>query len=291
MKALGGDRSDAESAFRKAVRMAGRSASAHVAFARFLLTANRPGEAGDELKQALAAAPDDELANRAMAAFCQAQGRFADAEPYFKRAAAASHQKLRSTLAFADYLAEARRYAEARQVLSAVPSDGAQGQAVRLRMAALDYDTGSRDKAHEQLERALKRGPTADGLALKSRFLAAEGHPDAALAAARAALDMDPRQAAALLVVGTISARDGQKSEAEHALTELLRVRPWDADAKVRLARVKLALGDANAAAELVSAAGSSLESRLTLATARAAQGDVGRARQDLTDLSRVSRF
>ena len=82
MKALGGDRSDAESAFRKAVRMAGRSASAHVAFARFLLTANRPGEAGDELKQALAAAPDDELANRAMAAFCQAQGRFADAEPY-----------------------------------------------------------------------------------------------------------------------------------------------------------------------------------------------------------------
>ncbi|HEY2851025.1 MAG TPA: tetratricopeptide repeat protein, partial [Gemmatimonadaceae bacterium] len=289
MNALGGDRSAAESAFRAAVKMAGRSAPAHIAFARFLLTADRPAEAGNELRHALAAAPDDELANRAMAAFCQAQGRFADAEPYFKRAAAAHHQKLRSTLALADYLAEARRYAEARQVLLATPpTDGAQAQGVRLRMAALEYDTGSRDKAHDLLERALKRGTTADGLALKSRFLAGEGHADAALAAARAALDMDPRQAAALLVVGSISAREGRTSEAEHALTELLRVRPWDADAKVRLARVKLAVGDANAAADLAGGAGSTLESRLTLAAARAAQGDVARARQELTDLSRA---
>jgi len=288
MKALGGDRSAAEAAFRTALKMAGRSAPAHVAFARFLLTADRPAEAGNELRQALAAAPDDELANRAMAAFCQAQGRFADAEPYFKRAAAVRHQRLRSTLALVDYLAEAHRYDEARQVLATAPTDGAQAQAVRLRIAALEYDTGSRDKAHDLLERALKRGATADGLALKSRFLAAEGHSDEALAAARAALDIDPRQAAALLVVGSISARDGRTSEAEHALTELVRLRPWDADAKVRLARVKLAVGDANAAADLAAGAGSTLESRLTLAAARAAQGDVARARQELSDLSRV---
>jgi cellulose synthase operon protein C len=287
-KALGGDRTDAESAFRTAVRMAGRSAAAHVAFARFLISAERPADAGKELAQALAAAPDDELANRAMAAFCQAQGRFADAEPYFKRAAAVPHQKLRSTLALADYLAEARRYAEEREVLAKAPTDGAHAQAVRLRLAALEYDTGSHDKAHDLLERALKRGPSAEGLALKARFLAAEGHAADALATAHAALDLDPRQGAALLIVGTLSARDGRLSEAEHAFSELLRVRPWDADAKVRLARVKLAAGDANAAADLAAGAGATLDARLALAAARAAQGDVDRARRDLADLSRA---
>jgi cellulose synthase operon protein C len=290
MKALGGDRSEAEAAFRTAVKMAGHSAPAHIAFARFLLGDNRPSEAETELRAALAAAPDDEFANRAMAAFCQAQGRIADAEPYFRRAADVPHQKLRSTLALADYLAEGRRYAEARQVLEASTSGGGGvSKAVRLRLAALEYDTGSREKAHQMLDRALKGNPTAEGLALKSRFLAAEGRSADALAAARAALDLDPRQSAAQLVVGTIAAREGRPSEAEHAFTALLRLRPGDTDAKVRLARVKLSVGDADAAASLLTGVASTLDARLTLASAHAAQGDLARARQELTDLSRAN--
>ena len=256
MKALGGDRSAAEAAFRTAVKMAGRSAPAHVAFARFLLSADRPAEAGNELQQAIAAAPDDELANRAMAAFCQAQGRFADAEPFFRRAAAVPHSKFRSTLALADYLSEAQRHDEARQVLQSMSTGGPAAQAVRLRpRGARRRHRVSRQGPRHAGARAL-RGPSADALALKSRFLAAEGKESEALAAAQAALDSDPRQAAAQLVVGTIAARDGRASEAEHAFNELLRIRPWDMDVKVRLARVKLAVGDARAAADLPGACG-----------------------------------
>lgn len=287
-KALGGDLSEAEAAFKAAVATAPQSSSAHVAFARFLLAAERPADAEAELRKALAAAPHDELANRAMAAFCQAQDRVPEAERYFKEAAAAPHQKYRSTIAFADYLMEARRYDDARAVLLRVTTDGSLPPMVRLRLAAIAYDTGSHDKAHAMLDGVLKHSTTGEGLGLKARFLAAEGRTADALAVARAALDLDPAQPAANLVVGTIAAREGRSDEAEHAFREILRLKPWNRDAKLQLARVKLAQGDATAAVDLAGGAGVGLDARLTLAQARAAGGDIQRARQELTDLSRA---
>jgi Tfp pilus assembly protein PilF len=114
-------REEGRTTLEKVVKDAPQSATARVALAEMLLGEN-DAAAEEQLRAAVAAIPDDELANRALAVFYVNAGRTGEAEEYLKRAAAAPQQKLRSVLALADFYAAEHRYDSARAVLSTAQS-------------------------------------------------------------------------------------------------------------------------------------------------------------------------
>ena len=226
-------------------------------------------------------APSSEAANRAAAAFYIATGRSAAAEPFLKTASAQPYQKLQSTFALADYYAAARRYPEAVAVLEPMTS-GPSANAARVRLAAIELESGSPAAARQLLDAALKQRPTAETLALNAQLLVREGKPDEAIAAARAAIEMDPRMATAHYVIGSIELTRGRLAPAERAFRAVLRENRLKTEATLQLARTTLAAGRPREAVELAAAAGSSIDARLTLARALIADGQTARARAEL---------
>jgi tetratricopeptide (TPR) repeat protein len=179
----------------------------------------------------------------------------------------------------------AGRSDEARAVLQQVTSDNPQLTGARVRLAALDYEAGSKDAARERIDKILKKNPTAEAWTMKARFLAKERKQDEALQAAHAAIDLDRRMAAAHYIVGTIELERGRFDEAEHAFREVLRLKRTTAEATLQLARTKLAVGKTADAIQLAQAAGPALGARLTFARALIADGQIARARGELLRL------
>ena len=177
------------------------------------------------------------------------------------------------------------RSGEARTVLQQVTGDNPQITGARVRLAALDYEAGSKEAAHQRIDKILKKNPTAEAWTMKARFLAKERKQDAALPAAQAAIDLDRRMAAAHYIVGAIELERGRFDEAEHAFREVLRLKRTTAEATLQLARTKLAAGKTADAIELAQAAGPALGARLTLARALIADGQVAKARSELLRL------
>src|SRR4051812_13887725 len=113
-----------------------RFAPAHIALAD-LLIGQDDAAAESQLRTAVEGNPDDELANRALAAFYVRSGRGAEAEEYLKRAASAPQQQLRSVLALADYYAANHRYDAARTVLATAHGRSDLVSAAKTRAEAL----------------------------------------------------------------------------------------------------------------------------------------------------------
>ena len=86
-------------------------------------------------------------------------------------------------------------------------------------------------------------------------------------------------------MIGTIELDRGNLDEAEHAFREILRQNPNAADARLQLARTRLAAGHPLDAMELAAAAGPAVPARLTYARALIADGQTERARSELADL------
>jgi tetratricopeptide (TPR) repeat protein len=276
-----GDPAGAEAALRAAVASSPQSIEAHVALARYLTAGSRHADAEREFLQAVASGPANEMANRAAASFYLSTGRDAAAEPYLKTAAAQPNQKLKSTFALVDYYVAAHRYLEARAVLDPMVT-GPSASAARVRLAAIELETGSPAAARQLLDGALKRRPSAEALALNAQLLTREGKPDDALAAAQAAIQLDPRIAAAHYVAGSIELDRGHLATAEREFREVLRQNRLTSETNLQLARTTLAAGRPREAIQLASAAGPSLDARLTLARALIADGQTARARGDL---------
>jgi tetratricopeptide (TPR) repeat protein len=279
-----GNQAGAEAAYRAGVETNPQSVEARVALGQFLLTVNRVREAELELLKGVQANPQSELANRAAASLYVNTGRRPAAEPFLKTAAARPRQKLRSTLALADFYITDGRLAEARQVLQPATRDNTMATAARVRLAEIEYEASPED-AHRALDRVLKKTPTAEGWALKARFLSRERKSDEAFQAARTAIDLDRRVALGHYVAGTIELERKNYDEAEHAFREVLQLNRLTSEATVQLARTKLAAGHPADAIALAESAGRSTEARLTLARALIADGQIARARAELRDL------
>src|SRR5690348_4384770 len=204
VKTSTGDTTGAEQAFRAAIQSAPKSADARVAFAYFLTTQKRPGEAERQLQDACALSPESELANRAMAAFYLSAGRIKEGEASLERAARAPHQQYRSSLALADYYIRARRYDEAQRTLDGIETTSRDYAGARVRLAAIAFDTGKKDEGRKLLDAALKSKKNPDALLLQAHILAGDGHSDEALSAARQALGLDPSLVAARFLIGSI---------------------------------------------------------------------------------------
>jgi len=275
------DRAGAEAAFREGVSRSPQSVDAHVAFAQFLIASDRPADAEAELKRAVGADPRSEVANRALASFYVNSGRDAAAEPYLRAAAEQPNQKLRSTLALADYYLSIERYDTARRLLEPVTS-GPMASDAKVRLAAVAFRTGHAADARRKLDAVMKKRPTAEAWTLDAQMLQAEKKTDAALASARAAVQMDPSAVVAQYIVGSIELERRHYAAAEDAFEVVMRNRRWTAAGSLQLARTKLAAGRASEAVMFAESAGDDFNARLTLARALVADGQEARARAEL---------
>ena len=279
-----GDLKGAEAAYREGIARNPRSVEARVSLAQFLLSARRIREAEQEVLKAVELNQDDELANRAVASLYVTTDRRPLAERYLKAAAAVPRQKLRSTLALADYYITERRYPEAKEALQPAARDTATETAARVRLAEIEYERAPQN-AHVMLDKVLKKVSTAEGWALKSKFLSRDGKFDDASKAARAAIELDPRVALAHFIVGTVEFKRKNYDEAERAFRQVLQLNRLTAEAKVELARTKLAEGETSEALALAESAGRSVDARLVVARALIADGQTARARTELRQL------
>ena len=176
IKDRAGDAGGAERAFVQAIDVDPRFVEARTTYAAFLLDEGRAADAEAQLVKARDVAPDDELANRAVAAIYLATDRSEAAESYLQRAADRPVQTLKSSLALADYYGSLGRYDDAKAALSRIArAESADGAAAQVRLAALEYASGSRDEGRRLLARVIKRHPTPEALALEARFNEAEG--------------------------------------------------------------------------------------------------------------------
>jgi len=176
IKDRAGDTAGAERAFLNAVAANPGFVEARTTYAAFLLDEGRVADAEAQLMKARDTAPDDELANRALAAIYLATSRPEAAEPYLQSAADRPVQKLQSSLALADFYGSMGRYDEAKAALGRIArAESADGAAAQVRLAALEYASGSREEGRRLLARVIKRHPTPEALALEARFNEAEG--------------------------------------------------------------------------------------------------------------------
>lgn len=289
VKFASGDRVGAEQAFRAAIASDAASVDARLALAQFLSAVGNTSDAEQELQRAASAHPTSELVNRTAAAFYLSLKRDADAEPYLRAAANLPNQKLKSTLALADFLIAAHRFRDAAMVLDAVTS-GPMETAAKVRLAAIALETGSAADARRILDPALNRHATAEGLALNAQLLQIEGKADAALSAAHAAVELNPNIPAAQYVIGSIEMDRGHFDVAEQAFRAVLRENRLRRAASLQLARAKIAAGHPADAIPFAEAAGVDLNARLTLARALIAAGQTDRARTELTQLEAAHR-
>lgn len=279
-----GNQTGAEAAFRRAVARDPESVDAHLALAQFFSAVGNMREAELELTRTAAAHPANETAQRAAASYFLAAKRKNEAEPYLRASARVPKQTLRSTLALADFLITAGRFGDAKAVL--LTADGGPMEpAAHVRLAALALREGSAAEARRILDAALKKHTTAEGLTLNAQLLQREGRKDAALAAARSAVEMDPHNATAQFVIGTIEVERGRYDDAERAFRAVLDEDRLVAPANLELARIKIATGRPADAVGFAEAAGDTLDARLTLARALVASRQNGRARAELERL------
>jgi tetratricopeptide (TPR) repeat protein len=282
-----GDRDGAESVLRGAIRQVPSSVEARVALGEFLNATNRPGDAERELLTTAREHPGDELANRALAALYLTNGRGAAAEPYLVVAAAATTpQRHQSALALADYYTELGRFREARTALQQADADPTQRVAARIRLAAIEEESGSHATARQMLDAVLKRDRTPEALALDGQLLLRDGKTDQAAKSARAALDQAPHLAPANYVAGVINLNRGDLDAAEHEFRDAASSTRLAAAANLHLAQTLLAQGRSGEAVDLAAEAGSAYDARLTLARALMAAGDEDAARVELTKLA-----
>ncbi len=281
-----GDRAGAEAVLRGVVTQVPSSVEAQLALADFLRTTGRSADAERELLATLRKYPTDEFANRSLATLYLMTGRAAAAEPYLRAAAEAPDQRRQSALALADYYTELHRFADARAALHRADADPAQRVAARVRLAAIEEETGSHAEARRLLDDVLKRSRAPEALALDAQMLLRDGKTDQAWQSARSALDQDPHLPAANYVAGVIDQNKGQLDAAEHEFREAAAMTRLAAAANLHLAQTLLALGRADEAVDLASAAGQAYDARLTLAQALIATGDDDEARKELTRLA-----
>jgi tetratricopeptide (TPR) repeat protein len=175
VKRQAGDDAGAEAAYREAIARDPEAIEPRASFAAFLIDAGRIDEAEAQLIDAAKTAPDDELANRALASLYLATERQDEAETYLKRAAERPIQKYRSALALSDYYASLGRFDAAKAALARVlRAETTDAAAAQVRLAAIAYASGSPEEGRKLLDRALRRHPTPEALALERQIQASD---------------------------------------------------------------------------------------------------------------------
>jgi len=227
----------AEAAFRHALRVAPTMVDAQLALVNLFWAQGHP-EKGEELLRAVAVAlPGHAAANYALGAYLLSAKRGPEAEPFLKNAVASGQRQ--AQFALVDYYSSAGRDDEALKVLDAMGTGDDESGDVSLRAAKLEVRQARYTHAINRLDRLLVRHPeNAQALAAKSAALLKSRNPDAALAAARAAVTADPFSFETHAVLGEVLRARGMMDEATAEFTEALDRNPAHVVAAAGLAAI-----------------------------------------------------
>lgn len=283
---LGGRKAQAGEAFQKAVELSPRSIDARLALANYQWASNATAEAEGTLKAALELESANASAHRALALLYVTTQRAPEAEPHFRALATDAAGQL----ALADYYMGLGRNADARAVLDAVAQSGEKGdsRSARLRIAAIEYAAGRKVEAHRIVDELIaERSRYVEARTAKARMLLADGGSnDEALTHAREAVKADATSVAAHYTLGLAALRGRDLLEAERAFQAAVQVNPRAAAAHLQLAKLRLARGEAGAAVASAEAAARERpddpEAAVLLAQSLRAQGNVERAAREL---------
>jgi tetratricopeptide (TPR) repeat protein len=248
-----GDQIGAEATFQKGASVNPGSVDARLALANFYTAAGRPQHAEEQLAEALRLDDAHILANRAMATLRIAQGRTADAEPYLRKAAAASADDA-DKLTLVDHLFGTQRIEEGESILRSIAASNSPGaNGARVRLANLALRQSKPAEATRHVDEVLKSDPAAtDALLLKAQLQANEGKLDEALATLRAASTTSGNDARVPLALGRLYVARKQPAEAITAFTAAMKFDAELTDAAIGLARLHLSAGRGDLALELV---------------------------------------
>lgn len=252
-----GNRDAAENIFRVLSRQT-TAGSVTLAFAQFLLRAQRSEEAEQLVRAALKAPslPDDSVRaqlEHQLGLSLKLQHRHADAISAMRQAASRGLADRACTLEYAGLAAHAGEFDEAIGLYEA-----------HLQRNPLDLETHSllndlyhaaekRECVGQSYDQALARAPKAVGLSIaKGRLFLSMNDPAKAETAFRAALEIAPGDAAAKAGLGLALDRSGDKTGARAAHAENIAAHPEDGAALEAFGSFLLGHGDAEASAEML---------------------------------------
>jgi putative PEP-CTERM system TPR-repeat lipoprotein len=251
-KGASGEQTDAEKAFRAAVRVDPKNVRCHLALANYLLSVNRGAEAETSLKQALSIDPDNEVANRGLIALYVAAHRARETEPYLKKLAEKdTSPQATYKIALAEFFAQTNRPGDALKILTPLSAGKGSFAPSQTRVAGIQY-AKEPSLAHQTLEGVLRREPkNEEALLMKTRFLLSEGKLDDALKTAQAAAAAHPQSAEAFFLVGVTQRARRQPTEAIAAFNEVIKLNPRAVVAQLQLSEMNLAVGKGAAGLQL----------------------------------------
>lgn len=307
-----------------AARQGPQDVRAQVAAGEACLAASRFADAESVLDRALALAPQDPAANRALASVFMLTGRASLAERNWTIVASAPDG---DPFALADYYAATGRDADATRELARLTSMPALRDAATLRLARFQYAHGEpgqgdrtldaalaandqnaaawmlrgqmslRDQPEAALaafDKALEIEPNSiqalNGLALAD---IAAGHPDAAVQRIEQQLAGAPDSVPLLMLAARAYAAADDYAKAETTLIHIVDKDPSDGDAYQLLGRLYLAEGKIDAARQkfdrVAGLAPSSIAANTVLAMLLQAQGHTDAARQKYEQIVKIN--
>ncbi len=284
---IGGRKADAAAGFKKAVELAPSSIEARLALANYEWAMAAFADAEKTLKSALNIDPRSAAAHRALGLLYITTGRREQAEPHFRALAVDGPGRL----ALADYYMGVGRNADAVTLLRELERspEKADGREARLRLASIEYAAGRKAEAHRIVDGLISERPRfAAARTAKARMLLSDGAPASeAVAQAREAVKGDRYLAAAHYTLGLAAFADHNLEEAATAFEAAVKLSPQAAAARMQLARVKLAQGDAASAVSIAELAAnehpSDIDAAVLLAQSLRASGNPDRAAGELT--------
>jgi tetratricopeptide (TPR) repeat protein len=284
-----GNEGAAEAELKKAVKLSPKWSGAHLALGSFYLSVGRLPEASSALDAALALEPSHLGAARAKAVLAFLNRRPAEAEVHLKRLADGS-TAVQPQIALGDYYLAIGKLPEAVELFERLARDSRNQSAVMPRLVRAYAGANNEKAARDLVARLLQENPNNHAIrTLESQLFLDEGRRDKALASAQMAAKGDPASAAAQFTLGKAYAAVGDRSGAETAFREVLKINPRAVPAQVELSTLSLGEKGGNEALAMADAAAKVLpgnfDARITLIRSLLGTGDLTRAEREIQQL------
>jgi tetratricopeptide (TPR) repeat protein len=284
-----GRNTEAEAEFKKAIELSPAWPGGHMALGSFYVSVGRLADAGVALDATLALEPAHAGANRTKAVLAFLSGRPGDAEAYLKRLAESS-SAVPPQIALGDYYFAVSKLKEATAIFERLSKDSRNQSAVMPRLIRAYATAGNTKAARDLVSRLLQENPGNHSIrTLESQLLLDEGHREKALSSAQLAVKGDPASAVAQFTLGKTYAAVGDRSGAEAAFREVLKINPRAVPAQVELSTLRLGENGGNdslrIAEEATNAAPGSYDAKLALIRSLLAAGDLTRAEREIQQL------
>ena len=281
-----GTRTQAAAAFQKAVDLAPQSVEARLSQANYQWASGDTAAAEATLKTALKMDAANSDAHRTLALLYLSTRRVAEAEAHFQ----ALSSEPGGQLALADYYTGAGQREKAMAVLHAVEagSDKGEARAATLRIAAIQYSEGNKPQAYKIVDGIIKDSPKhEEARVVKARMLLMDQKPDEAAKEAQEAVKLAAGSVNAQYTLGMTAVARNDRPAAENAFQQVLKLNPRAAAARLQLARLQLAKGEAadalQSAEEVSRQRPDDVDAAVLMSRSLRAQGNLPRAEREIT--------